>query len=171
MRVPMRTSRSLLGVTVNAQVKTYEQRLADLIRRLGTEHEGEVIATARALGRMLAAKNVSFTDLGDAVEKLATGGLTQAEMERIHAAGYARGLADAEHKHAEAQAVFGIRSDGSTDWEAVALHCQKHKHLIEAKHHQFVDDMASRMSWGREPSDRQGKYLLSLFRGVGGRMT
>ena len=31
--------------------------------------------------------------------------------------------------------------------------------------------MASRMTWGREPTERQGKYLISLFRQLGGRMT
>jgi hypothetical protein len=151
--------------------KPFESKLADLVRRFGTDFEGEVIAVWAALGRLLASRNVTFTDLGDEVEKLATGGLEEAELRRVFDAGYAKGAADAERKHAEAQAVFGLRPDGSPDWEAIALHCQRHKDRIEVKHHQFLDDMASRLSWGREPSDKQGKYLLSLFRGVGGRMT
>jgi hypothetical protein len=165
----MRPSRSVLEAAVNAQVKTYEQRLADLIRLLGTEHDGEAIATVRALGRTLASRGLTFTDLGDGVEKLASGGLTQSEMERIRDVAYAKGLADAEHKRAEGQSVYGLRPDGSHDWEEIALHCQRQKQRLEAKHHQFVDDMASRLTWGREPSERQGKYLLSLFRQIGGR--
>jgi hypothetical protein len=150
--------------------KPFETRIADLIRRLGSDFEGEVIATWRALKRLLASRDVSFTDLGDAVEKLATGGLEEDAMKRIFDAGYTKCAEDMERKHTEAQAVFGLHPDGSTDWEAIALHCQKEKHRIEAKHHQFVDDMASRMTWAREPTEKQGKYLLSLFRGVGGRM-
>lgn len=160
------------GVSAAAHMeKPFENRIADLVRRFGTDFEGEVVAVWAALRRLLASRNVTFTDLGDAVEKLATGGLEEAELKRVFDAGYAKGVEDAERKHAEAQTVFGLRSDGSTDWEAVALHCQRRKDRIEAKHHQFVDDMASRMSWGREPSDKQARYLLSLFRGVGGRMT
>ena len=150
--------------------KPFETRIADLVRRFGTDFEGEAVAVWQALKRLLTAHSVTFTDLGDAVEKLASGGLEEDAMKRIFDAGHAKGVEDAERKHAEAQAVFGLRSDGSTDWEAIALHCQKEKHRIEAKHRQFVDDMASRMTWGREPSEKQSKYLLSIFRQVGGRM-
>ena len=116
----MRPPRPLLEVVVNAQVKTYEQKLADLIRRLGSDHEGEVIATVRALGRILASRSLTFTDLGDGLEKLASGGLTQGEMERIRDAAYAKGVADAERQHAEGRAVYGLRADGLPDWEAIA---------------------------------------------------
>jgi hypothetical protein len=166
----MRAPRSLLAVAVNAQNKTYEQRLADLVRRLGTEHDGEIIATVRALGRTLASRGLTFTDLGDGIEKLATGGLTQGEMERIRDTSYAKGVADTERRFAEGQAVYGLRPDGSHDWEEIALQCQRQKDRLEARHRQFIDDMASRMTWGREPtSEKQGKYLLSLFRQIGGR--
>ena len=127
--------------------KSFETRLADLIRKFGTEFEGEAIATWRALGRLLAARDVSFTDLGDAMEKLATGGLEEAEMQRVFDAGFAKGRLETERKQMEEQAVYGQRPDGSTDWEAIALHCQREKSRLESKHHQFVDDMASRMTW------------------------
>jgi hypothetical protein len=154
-----------------AMEKSYESKIADLIRRFGTDFEGEVIAIWSALKRLLGSRNVTFTDLGDAVEKLATGGLEEAQMKRVYDAGYAKGVEDTERKHAEAQAALGFHADGSTDWEAIALYCQQRKAHIETKHHQFVDDMASRMSWGRGPSsEKQGKYLLSLFRGIGGRV-
>ena len=159
----------MLGVVVNE--KPFETRLADLIRKFGTEFEGEAIATWRALGRLLAARDVSFTDLGDAVEKLATGGLEEAEMQRVFDAGFAKGRLETERKQMEGQAVYGQRPNGGVDWEAIALHCQREKSRLESKHHQFVDDMASRMTWGREPTERQGKYLISVFRQLGGRMT
>jgi hypothetical protein len=149
--------------------KTFETRIADLIRRFGTEFENEAIATWRALKRLLSSRDVSFTDLGNGIEKLATGGLEVAEMQRLFDAGYAKGVADTRREQAKEQVVFGLRSDGSTDWEAISLFCQREKSRIDAKHHQFIDDMAGRMAWGREPTDRQAKYLLSLFRGIGGR--
>jgi hypothetical protein len=157
---------------MNAVVeKTFETKMADLIRRLGSDFEGEIIATWTALKRLLATRNVTFTDLGDAIEKLATGGLEEAELKRVFDAGYQKGIEDEKRKYAEIEAVYGLRLNGSPDWEAVALYCQQNKHRIKAKHHQFVDDMASRMTWGQEPTEKQGKYLLSLFRGVGGRIS
>jgi hypothetical protein len=150
--------------------KSFESKIADLIRRFGTSFEGEVLAVWTALKRLLASRDVSFTDLGDAVEKLASGGLEEAEMQRLYDAGYAKGVSDTRREQATAQAALGLRPDGSLDWEAIALHCQREKSRIDAKHHQFIDDMAGRLAWGREPSDKQGKYLLSLFRGIGGRM-
>jgi hypothetical protein len=93
-------------------------------------------------------------------------------MERIRDAAYAKGLADAKREHTvEAQVVYGLQPNGSHDWEAIALHCQRQKSRIEPGSHKFIDDMASRMTWGREPSEKQGKYLLSIFRQLGGRMT
>lgn len=150
--------------------RPFETRLADLIRRLGTEFEGEAIATWRALGRLLATQNVGFTDLGNAVEELATGGLAKAEMQRLYDAGFEKGLIEAGRKQTEEQAVYGQRPDGSTDWEAISLFCQREKSRLDAKHGVFVDDLAARMTWGREPTEKQGKYLLSLFRQLGGRI-
>ena len=91
-------------------------------------------------------------------------------MQRVFDAGFAKGRLETERKQMEGQAVYGQRPDGSTDWEAIALHCQREKGRLESKHHQFVDDMASRMTWEREPTERQGKYLISMFRQLGGRM-
>jgi hypothetical protein len=159
---------AMLGLVVNE--KSFEMKLADLIRKFGTEFEGEAIATWRALGRLLAAHDATFTDLGNGIEKLATGGLEEAEMRRLFDAGFAKGLLEAERKQAEEHIVYGERADGSTDWEAISLFCQREKARLEAKHHQFVDDMAARLVWGREPTEKQGKYLLSVFRQLGGRI-
>jgi hypothetical protein len=151
--------------------KTFESKLADLVRRFGTEFEGEVIAVWRALKRLLGSRNVTFTELGDAIERLATGNIDEADIKRLFEAGYAKGVADTRREQAQAQAVFGLRSDGTPDWEPIALHCQREKSRLENRHHEFVDKMASRMTWGRDPTDREGKYLLSLFRQLGGRCT
>jgi hypothetical protein len=154
--------------------KPLEAKLAALVRMLGTEHEGEAVATWRALKRLLASHQASFNDLGNAVERLATG-LEEAEMQRIFDAGRAEGAREsaraARAAREENEATFGKRADGSTDWEAIALHVQREKARLEPKHHQFADDMASRMTWGgREPTPKQGMYLLSLFRQLGGKI-
>jgi hypothetical protein len=149
--------------------KTYEQKIADLVRRLASDFEGEVIATCNALKRALAARDANLNDLANAIEKLATGELDEAHMQRLFDAGYQKGLEDATRKQVEAEGAFGLRPDGSPDWERIALYCQRERgRLKEDRHRQFVDDMASRMTWSREPTPKQATYLLSLFRQLGG---
>ena len=150
--------------------KPFETRIADFVRLLGSNSEGEVLAAHGALKRLLASRGVSFTDLGDGIERLASGGLEQAEMQRVFDAGYSKGLEDSTRKQAEELTVYGQHPDGSYDWEAISLFCQREKARLETKHHQFIDDMAGRLVWGREPTPRQGTYLLSLFRQLGGRL-
>jgi hypothetical protein len=150
--------------------KSFETKIANFIRLLGSDSEGEVLAAHGALKRLLASRGVNFTDLGDGIERLATGGLEQAEMQRVFDAGYSKGLADSTRKQAEELAVYGQRLDGSNDWEAISLFCQRERARLDAKHHQFVDDMAGRLVWGREPTPKQATYLLSLFRQLGGRV-
>jgi hypothetical protein len=155
-----------------AAEKPFEARLANLVRMLGAEHESEVLAAHRALKRLLASHGVTFTDLGDAVEKLATGGLEEAELKRVFDAGRAEGALDAERKHAEAEITSGKRADGSTDWEGIALYCQrKLSRLRDAKEREFVNDMAARLTFpGREPTEKQATWLLAIFRRLGGRI-
>jgi hypothetical protein len=111
----VRAHGAMLEVAVTSSTKPFETRIADLVRRLGTDHEGEAVATGRALKRLLATRDVSFTDLGDGIEKLATGGLEEAEMKRVFDAGYQKGVEDTERKRMTEEAVLGRRFDGSTD--------------------------------------------------------
>ena len=53
------------------QGKTYEVKLAAVIRLMGSPVRGEALSAFDALGRLLASRGVTFTDFGDAVEKLA----------------------------------------------------------------------------------------------------
>jgi hypothetical protein len=62
-------------------------------------------------------------------------------------------------------------TDGKPPWDAVALYLQRNKSRLDSKHHDFVDDMAARTAWGREPTPKQHRYLFSLFFKLGGRIT
>jgi hypothetical protein len=154
------------------QTKTYEQKLADVIRRLASDQDGEVIASVGALKRMLASCNADLNDLASSVERLATGGLEEAEMNRLFDAGYEKGLADSRRKQAEELAVYGQRLDGSYDWLAIALFCQRENTRVRGDvERTFVNDMAARMSFpGGEPTEKQAVWLLAIFRRLGGRI-
>ena len=75
----------------------------------------------------------------------------------------------AESKYHGVSDFHGI--DGKPSWEDVALFCQREKHRVDARHHEFIDDMASRSAWGREPTEKQHKYLHSLFFKLGAKIT
>ena len=51
------------------------------------------------------------------------------------------------------------------------LFVQREKHRLAARHHEFIEDMASRTVYGREPTPKQHQYLHSLFYKLGGKIT
>jgi hypothetical protein len=165
----LRASTALLGtIVVSAQAKTYEQKLADCIRLLASNLDGEVVASARALGRLLAARDIDFNDFASAIEKLVSGGLTEAEMKRVFAEGRAQGLEEAERNRPETSLTGFTDVDGAPNWETIAVYLQREKRRLDSRHHTFIDDMAANMTWGRPPTEKQRTYLLSLFRKIGG---
>jgi hypothetical protein len=90
-------------------------------------------------------------------------------MKKIYSAGYAAGVQAAEARQHGVNDFHN--ADGKPDWDAVALFLQRNKNRLDLRHHEFVDDMASRTVWGREPTERQHKYLHSLFHKLGGQIT
>ena len=148
---------------------TPEQKLGTFIRMLASQQDGEVIAAARAITRVLASTGSDIHALAERVEKPNGNSLTEAEMKKLFDAGYAAGVQAAENRH------HGINdfsnTDGKPAWDAVALFLQRNKTRLEPKHHDFVDDMASRTAWGREPTEKQHRYLHSLFFKLGGKIT
>jgi hypothetical protein len=162
MRCSVRASRALLEAAA-VSAKSLEERIADLVRHFGTDSEGEAIATWRALGRLLAANNVNFTDLGDAILKLADGGLERAAMERILEAGRREGAETTRRKHAETLAAVGLNPDGSVDAAGIVAHLQRNAHLLRDKDRTVVEDMTQRLRvWGGLHRGSAG-YLFSIF--------
>jgi hypothetical protein len=153
-------------------MSTPEEKIARVILLLGSNEDGEVIAAVGGLKRLLASAGTDLHGLASAIEKLGkmnSIGLSKAEVEKVFHAGYAKGVEDTENK---LHGIDEFRSaDGKPAWEAVALYCQRNKERLAIKHHEFVDDMASRTPWGREPTEKQHKYLHSLFFKLGGRIT
>src|SRR5262249_18938830 len=92
-----------------------------------------------------------------------------AAIESARIKGYAEGVAAAEAKQHGAGAFRN--TDGTLEWTEVALYCQRQKHRLDPKHHDFIDSMASRTVYGREPTPNMHKYLPSLFYKLGGKVT
>lgn len=68
------------------------KRIAQLLRLLGTSQRGERVAAFTALERTLQGANISWTDLGDAVEHDGDGKYTESEMMELAAAARAEGV-------------------------------------------------------------------------------
>jgi hypothetical protein len=149
-------------------------RLGDVIRHLTSSDEKELLASIYAMRRVLDSVGADIHALADHVEN--GRGLTdadkqkiRAEIENARALGYAEGIRAAESKQHGTGAFRN--TDGTLEWTEVALFVQREKHRLPDKHHEFIDDMASRTVYGREPTPNQHRYLHSLFYKLGGKIT
>lgn len=145
-----------------------EQKLGYFIRLLASPQDNEVLAAARALTRALKAMGSDIHALAARLDKSGNA-ISEADMKKLFDAGYAAGVAAAECRY-QGAADFNS-TDGKPNWDAVALFLQRNKSRLDARHHDFVDDMASRTAWDREPTEKQHKYLHSLFFKLGGKIT
>ena len=145
------------------------KRIADLVRRLSSSSDGEIIATVHALQRTLEANSLDIHAIADPLEASNGKHIPEEKMQRVWDAAYARGVQDTENRQHGSDDFLG--TDGKPTWEAVALFLQRNKHRLDPKHHEFIDDMAARTAWGHEPTERQHKYLHSLFFKLGGKIT
>ena len=151
--------------------------LGDVIRQLASDNQGVAFAAMRAMARKLAKYGCSFLDLADHIEN--GSGLSEADKQKINAAiesarieGYAEGVKAAESRQ---HGTGAFRNTGGTlEWTEVALYVQREKHRIRGlndKTSEFIDDMAARTAFGREPTPRQHQWLHSLFHKLGGKIT
>jgi hypothetical protein len=139
---------------------------------MGSSNENERVIAMHKLGGLLAENGVGFTDLGDAVEKLATGGLEESVMQRCFDEGRRTEREEIERKHAQGEALLGKHPDGSYNWPAILKFCQReHARIRDQKSAEFIADIAPRLLYsGREPSLKQGEWILGVFAKLGGRV-
>jgi hypothetical protein len=117
-------------------------RTGDLVRRLSSDSDGEIVATVHALKRQLEAAGVGFHELAEHIEQPVGSGVSEADLKRVYDAGYAQGFQDAENRRHGSEDFLG--TDGKPTWEGVALFVQRNKARLDPRHHEFIDDMASR---------------------------
>src|SRR6516164_4253008 len=151
-------------------------KLGKPIRLLASNSQGEAFAALCAIARLLESHGYSFHTLADHVESANGSGLSETDKQKISAAienarviGYAEGVAAAESKQHGTGAFRN--TDGTLEWTEVALFVQRQKQRLPEKHHEFIDDMAARTVYGREPTPKQHQYLHFLFLKLGGRIT
>jgi hypothetical protein len=141
-------------------------KLAKAIRMLASDRDGDVIAAARAIGRLLRNEGLDIHMLAEGIENPNGGTLSEVEMKKLYDAGYDAGLRAAEDKH-HGLADFA-NTDGTPSWHEIALFCQRHNDCLRDKEREFINEMASRTVWC-EPTEKQTKWLKSIFYRLGGR--
>src|SRR5262249_9681481 len=139
-------------------------KLGKLLRMLSSNREHEVVAAAQALCRTLQSAGTDIHALAAIVEH--GGELSETEMRRLYDAGYHEGLRVAENKQ---HGVDDFRDIGGLpSWHNMALFCQQRSERLQSREGEFIDHMASLTVW-REPSEKQAKWLRSIYYKLGGK--
>jgi len=142
-------------------------KLAACNRMLSSDKDGDVITAARGLMRIFKGAGADIHVLTERIEKPSGAGLTDAEMEKLYNAGYAAGVRaveDRQHGSGDFRNVNGF-----PNWNEIALFCQRNNSRLRGNERQFIDDIASHTVW-REPTEKQAKWLRSIFYRLGGRL-
>ena len=112
-------------------------KIAKLIPRLATNHDGEVVATVRAIERTLKSSGLSFHDLAGALER----------------------------EPATRVVYRDWAPSCPTTWHELALWCAEHDEGRLRQHERdFVDDMVDDLVCDGEPTEKQAAWLRALYR-------
>lgn len=142
------------------------QKLGSLIRLLGSDVPGEVVATASAIRRMLKKVGGDFHTLADRIEGNGSNGakISEADMRRIYDAGYEAGLKHAAEEHHN---NTGFSDTGSGVWPEIARFCQLQRNRLRQREREFIDDMMDK-SRRHKLTDKQQLWLRSIYLRLGG---
>jgi hypothetical protein len=89
--------------------------------------------------------------------------LNEAEARKIYRAGFMDGLATAEIRTATCSNI-----NDTPSWHEMAVWGQQQTHRLVGREREFVDQMAARTVY-EEPTEKQGKWLKSIFYRLGGK--
>jgi hypothetical protein len=154
--------------------RLHGSRLGDVLRRLLLAVDGEAVAAVHAVRRVLQSAGADAHGLVDHLENADGGkangeGISKEALKKAFEQGHAKGIEDTENRQHNGRDFRN--TDGKLEWDSVAMFLQRNKHRLDPWHHDFIDDMAARTAWEREPTERQHKYLHSLFYKLGGKIT
>jgi hypothetical protein len=143
------------------------EKLGNVIRRLSSDSDGEIIACIHAILNLLQSCGGDIHALAARVEN---GGMSEkyreevrAQIKKAHEVGYEKGVRAAEAR---------FRPDGKLEFSEVALFVERHINRLPPDKHEFIHKMAFYARQELEPSPKQGKFLFDLFvQYLGGRIT
>src|SRR5271163_2457716 len=129
------------------------EKIQKLLRLLSSNNDGEIVAAARAIVRVLEAEG---TDIHELVARVEGRKPSQAEAQRIYDEAFRRGK-DA------AAADRGFSDVGGSSFYGMACEIMgRGDGRLSPKEQRFVDDM-TRWCAHREPSEKQAKWLHAIY--------
>lgn len=158
------------------EAKKFRKTIADHIRRLSSEFEGERAAAVNTLRSKLKSRGLDLHAVADVIEGITgeIGGaklLTDDDAKGIYERGVEEGRAEEARKKGELLVPSDFYDeDGHPRWNAIALFCQNDANArrLTAWEEEFIDNMAGKTMW-REPTEKEAKHLLGIFIKLGGR--
>ena len=138
---------------------------------LGSNSDCESANAASALRRLVESEGVSVSDLTTIIEncdgRIEERKYSDADVEIIFKRGKERGRAEEATKQQAPPEFYD--ADGHPRWSEVALFCQRNiGRLRDEREKEFVNDMTGKLTW-REPTERQSRWLFSIFVKLGGK--
>jgi hypothetical protein len=141
------------------------EKLKPLIRLLASDHDGEAMATVRAIGRLLKSARLDFHTLADRIGQ--PNGLSEAEMRKLYDAGHKDGYAAgrrAAEKEYSGRMFHSVNFDEEPSWHEIACECAaRPDRLRDERERKFVHDMTRRLVHGGEPTEKQRKWLRDIY--------
>jgi hypothetical protein len=130
-------------------------RLGKMLRLLASDHDGEVVAAAKAIVRTLESNSLDIHALADAVETKQWSNDEALEM-------YRRGIAEGKaHGERGDDGFKDVKREPS--WYEIATVCESHVYRFLSREQEFIHDMVRRLVHGGEPTEKQGAWLRALF--------
>jgi hypothetical protein len=157
----VRAQKAVLGMN-----KDQRRRAAALLRMSMAEKKERRIGIVKFV-RYLLAEGVVH-EIAELIEKDAPHeeAFTKQDVQDAHNIGLKKGREQAAHQPQPPEEFYD--AFGQPRWNAIALFCQRNRHRLQREAEQsFVDDMAG-MTIYRIPTDKQGKWLRSIFVKLGG---
>jgi hypothetical protein len=148
------------------------KKIGKLVRVFASNFEGEAINALTALRELVVKEGLTFHDLAIVIEnhqgEIEELKYSDADMAASFDKGIERGREEEARKKEQIIPADYYDESGQPRWNAIALFCQKHRDRLRPAEQQFIDDMAGNTMW-REPTEKQGQWLLSIFVRLGGR--
>jgi hypothetical protein len=153
------------------QKTTPRQKVAQLVRLFGTTERGERVSAWRALERTMESAGVSWSDVGNWIEQGSEhddGKYSEAEMQEfaqaVHAEGVETGIKIGMARTSQSNGHITLPEDSE-----MADYCYARRGRLEAKHHNFIDEIPARAR-RRTLTLKEKGYLASLYIQLGGRI-
>jgi hypothetical protein len=144
------------------------RRIGKLVRRMGSNFEGEVIAAATALRRVQEAEGFTFNVLANVIESIEERKYSDKDAKIIFMRGEEKGRREESDKQQAPPEFYDV--DGSPRWYEIAVFCKDNKDRLRSEwERNFVtDDFIGGIIKFGKPTERQVPYLMGIFVKLGG---